>query len=78
MSPFHRGRVFGTTCEAIHLSFARACKRAGSKDLLFHDLRHGVTSSLFECGLNPMQVAAIMGHKTLPMLNRYTHLGAAA
>jgi hypothetical protein len=27
-------------------------------------------------GLNPMQVAAITGHKTLQMLMRYTHLRA--
>ena len=31
---------------------------------------------LFEKGLNPMQVAAITGHKTLQMLKRYTHLRA--
>ncbi len=70
------GRVFGTTYEAIHLSFTRACKRAGIEDLRFHDLRHEATSRLFEKGLNPMQVAAITGHKTLQMLKRYTHLRA--
>ena len=41
--------------------------------LIFHDLRHGATSQLFEKGLNPMEVAAITGHKTLQMLRRYTH-----
>ena len=45
-------------------------------DLTFHDLRHEATSRLFEKGLNPMQVAAITGHKTLQMLKRYTHLKA--
>nr|WP_238976378.1 site-specific integrase [Leptospirillum ferriphilum] len=45
-------------------------------DLTFHDLRHEATSCLFEKGLNPMQVAAITGHKTLQMLKRYTHLKA--
>ena len=44
--------------------------------LTFHDLRHEATSRLFEKGLNPMQVAAITGHKTLQMLKRYTHLRA--
>jgi len=44
--------------------------------LTFHDLRHEATSRLFEKGLNPMQVAAITGHKTLQMLKRYTHLKA--
>ncbi len=70
------GKVFGTTYEAIHLAFVRACKRAGITGLTFHDLRHEGTSRLFEKGLNPMQVAAITGHKTLQMLKRYTHLRA--
>ncbi|MBU2804381.1 site-specific integrase [Acidithiobacillus ferridurans] len=70
------GRVFGTTYNAVHLAYNRACKRAGIADLHFHDLRHEATSRLFEKGLNPMQVAAITGHKTLQMLKRYTHLRA--
>jgi len=70
------GRVFGTTYEAIHLSFVRACRRAGIEDLRFHDLRHEATSRLFEKGFNPMEVSSITGHKTLQMLKRYTHLRA--
>nr|WP_226832489.1 site-specific integrase [Acidithiobacillus sulfurivorans] len=60
----------------ISHTFAAACKRAGIEDLRFHDLRHEATSRLFEKNLNPMQVAAITGHKTLQMLKRYTHLRA--
>lgn len=45
-------------------------------DLRFHDIRHEATSRLFEAGFNPMEVAAITGHKTLQMLKRYTHLQA--
>jgi integrase len=70
------GKVFDTTYEAIHLAFIRACKRAKIEDLRFHDLRHEAASRLFEKGLNPMQVAAITGHKTLQILKRYTHLRA--
>jgi integrase len=44
--------------------------------LRFHDLRHEAISRLFERGLNPVQVAAISGHKTLQMRKRYTHLRA--
>jgi len=47
---------------------------SGVEGLTFHDLRHEATSRLFEKGMNPMQVAAITGHKTLQMLKRYTHL----
>ncbi|MEY2342922.1 site-specific integrase [Acidithiobacillus sp. IBUN Pt1247-S3] len=71
------GRVFPTTYNAVcKLAFTRACKRAVVEGLRFHDLRHEATSRLFEKGLNPMQVAAITGHKTLQMLKRYTHLRA--
>ena len=70
------GRVFGVTYEGIHQSYVRACRRASITGLTFHDLRHEATSRLFEKGLNPMQVAAITGHKTLQMLKRYTHLRA--
>lgn len=41
-----------------------------------HDLRHEATSRFFEHGLGLMEVASITGHKTLAMLQRYTHLRA--
>ena len=52
-------------------------KKAGIVDLRFHDLRHEAVTRFFELGLNPMEVAAISGHKTMQMLKRYTHLRAA-
>ena len=70
------GEVWIYGQEGVKYAFPAACRRAGIKDLRFHDLRHEATSRLFEKGLNPMQVAAITGHKTLQMLKRYTHLRA--
>lgn len=70
------GLIWGVRADSITQAFDRACKRAAIEDLRFHDLRHEATSRLFEKGLNPMQVAAITGHKTLQMLKRYTHLRA--
>lgn len=70
------GKVFNIGTMAVVHAFQRACKRTGIEDLRFHDLRHEATSRLFEKGLNPMEVAAISGHKTLQMLKRYTHLRA--
>ena len=70
------GRVWGMRPDSISQAFERVCKAAGIKGLTFHDLRHEATSRLFEKGLNPMEVAAITGHKTLQMLKRYTHLRA--
>ncbi len=70
------GRVWGMRPDSSSQAFERVCGAAGIEGLTFHDLRHEATSRLFEKGLNPMQVAAITGHKTLQMLKRYTHLKA--
>jgi len=59
-----------------HIShqFNKICISAGIKDLRLHDLRHEATTRFFEKGLNTMEVASITGHKTVAMLQRYTHL----
>jgi len=54
--------------------FQFACEIAGLEHLRFHDLRHECTSRLVEAGV-PIPIAmTITGHKTLQMINRYTHL----
>ena len=70
------GAVWNMRPDSISQAFERVCKAADIEGLTFHDLRHEATSRLFEKGLNPMEVAAITGHKTLQMLKRYTHLRA--
>ena len=70
------GQVWSMRPDSISQAFDRVCKSSAITGLTFHDLRHEATSRLFEKGLNPMQVAAITGHKTLQMLKRYTHLRA--
>ena len=54
--------------------FAKLTKKAGIKDLRFHDLRHEAISRMFERGMSIEQVAAISGHKTWTSLRRYTQL----
>ena len=54
----------------------RATRDAGIADLRFHDLRHEAVSRLVEMGLGDQEVAAISGHKSMQMLQRYTHLRA--
>ena len=70
------GQVWTYTPEGMRASYNKAAKKAGIAGLTFHDLRHEATSRFFEKGLNPMQVAAITGHKNMQMLKRYTHLKA--
>ena len=54
--------------------FALVTKKAGIKDLRFHDLRHEAISRFFEKGLSIPEVAVISGHKTWGQLKRYTQL----
>jgi len=63
--------------DSLENVWRRVVQAADLQDLKFHDLRHEAVSRLFELGLNPMEVAAISGHKTLQMLKRYTHLRAS-
>jgi len=68
-----RDRLFHVTSHGVSVAFYRACKRAGIPNASFHTLRHEAVSRLFEKGLNPMEVAAISGHKSMQMLKRYNH-----
>jgi integrase len=60
--------------DAISGAWRPALKRAEIIGLRFHDLRHEATSHFFERGLNILEVAAITGHKSIQMLQRYTHI----
>lgn len=46
-------------------------------DLRFHDLRHTAASYLAMNGATPIELAAVLGHKTLQMVKRYSHLSDA-
>lgn len=68
------GRLFPALSVSTYSHrFKQLCAGAGIAGLRFHDLRHEAVSRLFELGLNVMEVAAISGHKSLSMLQRYTH-----
>lgn len=72
-------RVFPTwiASDSFNKVWRRICKAAEVSNLHFHDLRHEGVSRLFERGFNVVEVASVSGHKTLSMLNRYTHMRAA-
>jgi len=53
---------------------AKAIKRAGLIDFTFHDLRHTAASYLAMNGAGLREIADILGHKTLEMVKRYSHL----
>jgi len=79
------GRLFSSGYHSIHNAFRLAVTKAQAaqadsvtflRGLRFHDLRHEAVTRLFEKGLNPIEVGMVSGHKTLSMLQRYTHLCA--
>jgi hypothetical protein len=79
------GRLFSAKPGSIRTAFLIALNKAQDvqpesktflRGLRFHDLRHEAVTRLFEKGLNPIEVGMVSGHKTLSMLQRYTHLRA--
>jgi len=71
--PHEADQPFTTTDYAIRQGWDRLVRRAGIKNLKFHDLRHEAISRFFEHGLNLPEVSLISGHRDPRMLFRYTH-----
>lgn len=64
------GRPYGD----IKKSFFTASKKAGIINFRFHDLRHTFASHLVMSGVDLNTVRELLGHKTLDMTLRYSHL----
>lgn len=58
----------------VKKSFRNAVKRAGIKNVHFHDLRHTFASYLVMSGVDLRTVQELLGHKSLRMVARYSHL----
>jgi len=52
----------------------KALQQAGIQNFRFHDLRHSAASYLAMNGASLNEIAAVLGHKTLAMVQRYAHL----
>ncbi len=50
-----------------------ALRKADIEDFRFHDLRHSAASYLAMSGATPGEIAAVLGHRTLQMVKRYSH-----
>lgn len=69
---FHNRR--NTPYKDIRKAFFRALDRAGIRDFKFHDLRHTFASQLVMSGVGLNTVRELLGHKSLQMTLRYSHL----
>ena len=73
----------GNQIKEISASFDRAVKQIGINDgiadprqkVVFHTLRHTFASWLVENGTDLYTVKELLGHSTLAMTERYSHLG---
>lgn len=55
-------------------AFEVALKKAGISNFRWHDLRHTTASYLAMNGATLAEIAEVLGHKTLAMVKRYSHL----
>ena len=67
------GVVFPINGFTISAAFDRALDRAGITDFHFHDLRHMAVTELSKRLPNLIELAAVSGHRSLKMLQRYYH-----
>lgn len=72
-------RVFPVPAEtrgfgSMRNAWDKALERAKVEDFRWHDLRHTAASYLTMAGIGSMEVAKVLGHKTLQMTARYSHL----
>ncbi len=58
----------------IRKPFEEACERAGIEDLTPHDMRHTYASQLAMAGVDLGTIKELLGHKSLEMTMRYSHL----
>ena len=64
----------GDPYKSVKRSFSTALKKAEIYDFRFHDLRHTFASHLVMAGVDLASVKELMGHKSLEMTMRYSHL----
>jgi integrase len=64
----------GKPYENVRKSFSTALKNAGIINFRYHDLRHTFASQLVMSGVDLNCVRELLGHKSLAMTLRYSHL----
>jgi integrase len=63
----------GQHYQDLKKGFAEACRKAGIRDLRWHDLRHTFGTRLAEAGCSEATIAELMGHTDPKTTRRYTH-----
>ncbi|MGB5830414.1 MAG: site-specific integrase, partial [Thiohalocapsa sp.] len=58
----------------LRVPWLKAVEQADIKGFRFHDLRHSAASYMLMNGASIAELAEVLGHKTLQMVKRYSHL----
>ena len=64
----------GRPYAAFDAHWYAALASAGITDFRFHDLRHTCASYLASQGASLLEIADVLGHRTMAMVKRYSHL----
>ena len=71
------GRVDGSRINGFRSAWKSVCNALGLTDFHFHDNRHTYCSNIIMAGGTLKHAKEMIGHKTLAMADRYSHLEAA-
>ena len=69
-----KDRIFNITKSYLHHEMDRGSKAAGVKRIRIHDLRHSHVSLLINQGYQAAAIADRVGHETVEITDRYTHI----
>jgi integrase len=74
---FHALRNTERSYSGFRKHWDAAVLTAQLEDFRFHDLRHTAASYLAMSGASPLEIGDVLGHRTLDMVCRYSHLSTA-
>jgi integrase len=70
-----KDRLFNFTKSYMEHKMAKGIEKSGVKKIRLHDLRHSHASMLVNMGIQPLEIAARLGHEKIETtLNTYSHL----
>ncbi|MDT8895435.1 site-specific integrase [Halomonas sp. I1] len=72
--PWLEGLPFATTYSRLRHAWETARAAVGRQDLRFHDLRHSYASMLAQAGESMTTVRDLLGHSSLIVTSRYSHM----
>lgn len=67
-------KIFPVTKSFLHHEMDRGSKIAGMKKIRIHNLRHSHISALIDLGFSAVAIADIVGHESIDITYRYSHL----